>query len=208
MVESSDNVGLLFKLIIMSDFLLFGFIDYKTFWVIVHLLGVVLGAGGAFLTDMMYLTSINDKVITKSELRFVKLGSRFVWMGLLVIIISGIFIFFTNIDAYMQSSKFISKMTIVLILLINGLVFHFIHLPVLGRNLGVYLPNSLDFKHRSFGLYLSGAISVISWVVVLVLGSLKQVPYSFFQIFSFYLVLILIASLFALVVRYRFLRLK
>jgi hypothetical protein len=188
--------------------MLLGFIDNHTLFGITHLFGVVIGAGGAFTSDLMFLSTMKDKKITTAEMRFLRLGSRMVWIGLAIIIISGAVLFLDNVDRYIHSSKFLAKMVIVSIIIVNGFFFHIVHIPCLSRNVGKHLPSCRDFVRRSPYMMASGAISLISWVSAIVLGSLRGVPYSFSAIFLSYLVLLAVGVGVALLLSRRLLPVK
>ncbi|HEY4506155.1 MAG TPA: hypothetical protein VJJ24_01780 [Candidatus Paceibacterota bacterium] len=173
--------------------------------VIVHLIGVALGAGGAFVSDAMFFSTIKDLAITKTEIRFLKVASKVIWLGLLIIIISGIGLFLFNPDRYLHSSKFLAKLTIVLVIAVNGLIFHFVHLKYLARQIGDSPRQAQIFFSKSKFLFASGAVSVVSWVSALILGVFKSVPYSYFQILGTYLVIVLLAILSATILRRRYL---
>ena len=165
----------------------------KTLLTIVHLLGVVTGAGGAYLSDAMFFSTVKDEKVSKTELRFLKIGSRFVWFGLTLLIISGIGIFLTDTETYLNSSKFLTKMTIVGVILLNGIVFHMSHLPRIERHVGHHFPSSDEFmRHRPL-LLASGALSFVSWTSAIILGSLKILPYSYSSIMIVYLSVIIVA---------------
>ena len=85
------------------------FLDQKTIFTIIHILGVALGAGGAYVSDMIFMSSIKDQRISKTEMRFLTLGSFFVWTGLITLIISGTGMFLTDTEGYLSSSKFLAK---------------------------------------------------------------------------------------------------
>jgi hypothetical protein len=189
----------------MLDFTLLGFIDGKTFFVILHVLGAVIGMGAAVMTDLMYFTVVKDRIITKAELRFIELGSRMVWLGLFIIVLSGLVIFSSDPEAYLASSKFLAKMTIVGVLIINGLVFHFEHLVTCRANLGVHLPSQKEWRAKSILLYASGAISATSWFFAVVLGSLDAVPYSYGIIMLSYLLVLALALTVTMMARVNFL---
>ena len=42
------------------------FINVKTLFLIAHLFGLALGAGGAFISDILFLKSVKDRKITKT----------------------------------------------------------------------------------------------------------------------------------------------
>ena len=104
------------------------FIDLKTIYTIMHVIGAVIGAGGAYLSDAIFFASTKDRTINKTEFKFMKLGSIFVWSGLALLFISGLLLFSTNPAGYMESSKFLVKMFIVFIIFVNGIFFHVFHL--------------------------------------------------------------------------------
>lgn len=168
-------------------------IDIKTIYIIIHLFGVAIGAGGSFMSDVLFISTTKDRVLNKTELGILKLGSLFVWIGLFLLIVSGALLFSLNPEAYMQSDKFILKMIIVLIIAINGIIFHVVHTPRLVMLEGKRLSMSSRFKKFSKGMYCSGAISVVSWISALVLGSLRSIPVNVVIGFSIYLFIVLIA---------------
>lgn len=174
------------------------FIDIKTVLLIFHIFGAILGAGGAFVSDAIFFKTIRDGIIEDSELSFMKLGSKLVWLGVLILIISGIFLFYTNPTGYLASSKFLAKVTIVGIIIINGIIFHFVHIPHIYRHTGLKINESESFMKKFSFLLVSGAVSIVSWVSTVILGMLKVVPYSYIQIIGFYFVLVFVAISFAL----------
>jgi uncharacterized membrane protein len=166
------------------------FLDLKTIYTLGHILGAVLGAGGAFMSDAMFFSCIKDKKITATELRFLRLGSTMVWIGLMVLIVSGVLLFSLDPVTYLESSKFLVKMTIVLVILVNGLFFHYTHIPRIERHQDKDLRLSEEFQKHSATLVASGAVSITSWFLALVLGVLRGIPYSYLMGLGIYLVLV------------------
>src|SRR3989344_4267080 len=121
------------------------FIEAKTIYVILHLLGAVIGMGGAFASDAIFFSSVRDGKISDTEMRFIRLGGRMVWVGLAIIIVSGFLLFSLNTERFLNSSKFMAKMTIVAIIVINGAIFHLVHIPRLHKHAGQHLPSSDEF---------------------------------------------------------------
>lgn len=177
------------------------FIDHKTLYIILHIFGAVLGAGGAFMSDAMFFSSMRDRIITHTELRFLKLGSIMVWAGLGVLLVSGLLLFSLNPAGYLASSKFLVKMTIVLIIVLNGVLFHYAHIPRISRHINHHLPSSDEFVRRSIFLVISGAISLVSWSATLVLGVLRSIPYSYTQGMLLYLIIVAAACIVAISTR-------
>src|SRR3990167_3643072 len=105
-------------------------ISLDIIFILLHILGTAIGAGAAFTGDFIFLSSARKRILTKSEIRIFKLTGKIVWLGLLILTISGIGLFFERPDIYWHSGKFWAKMAIVLIIAINGLAFHFLHRPL------------------------------------------------------------------------------
>lgn len=161
-------------------------------FIIVHLFGVVLGAGGAFISDGIFFTSLKDKIISKDEFRIIRTASNFIWGGLLLLVISGIGLFTQDVETLSSSEKFISKMTVVGILILNGIVFHLIHLPFLKRHLDKKLASKTEPSSVRLAPFVlaSGVISVVSWTSAIILGALRSFSYSYTTFLSVYTLII------------------
>lgn len=179
----------------------FDFIDLKTVYLILHVFGAILGAGGAFASDAMFFSTIKDGRFDKEELRFMKLGSKLVWAGLLVLVVSGILLVTTDPERSLSSSKFLVKMTIVGVIILNGFIFHLIHIPHIHGHLELKFADSPTFMKRAPFILASGALSMVSWISTVILGMLRAIPYSYIQILSFYLVAVLIAVTFSILLK-------
>lgn len=158
-----------------------------------HILGVFIGAGAAFTGDFLFLKSVRDQKITVPEMSSIRKASKIVWLGIAIIVIFGVGLFSLNPGHYLDSPKFLVKMTIVAILIINGVAFHFLHIPRLIRHIDLDLRTSAEFMKKRKYLLISGAISSTSWISALVLGSLESLPYSYHQIFGVYILMVLFA---------------
>lgn len=165
---------------------MFEFIELKDLYTIFHLLGVTVGAGAAFTTDAMFFSAFRDMKIDKTEFRLVKVGSTMVWIGILMLLVSGYLLFSLNPERYMASSKFLVKMTVVGIIVVNGLILHTKVMPFLSKYIGKSLKKDSEFLSRRGLLMTSGAISATSWITALILGALRGVPMSYFALFGLY----------------------
>jgi uncharacterized membrane protein len=184
------------------------FLTIKTIYLIVHIFGAILGAGGAFASDAMFFKTIKDGVIENTELSFMRLGSKLVWAGVFVLVISGVLLFFTNPSYYLDSPKFLVKITIVAIIILNGIIFHLVHLPHINKHVGLKFNESPSFIKKSSFLMASGAISMVSWISVVILGMLKQVPYSYLEILSFYVMLTALAVILSILMKKKILNIN
>lgn len=163
-------------------------IDFKSIYILFHIFGAVLGAGGAYVSDAIFFSSVKDKVINHTEFRFMKLGSLFVWTGLFILFVSGLLLFLTNIEGYLASSKFLIKMFIVFVIFLNGIFFHMFHFPKIYRHINHHYPSSDEFMRNKKLLMISGVISITSWTFALILGSVKSIPLDFTVLFLMYII--------------------
>lgn len=162
-----------------------------------HILGVAFGLGGAIASDSMFLKALKDLKISKTEMGFMQIGSAMVWAGLIMLIISGYLLFSLNPERYISSDKFLAKMTVVLIILMNGVFLH-LHLnliPRLRRHVEGHLPSSDEFMRKRPLLLTSGAVSLVSWLSALILGALHKVPWSYGESMGVYLGTLALAAL-------------
>ncbi len=171
--------------------------------IIIHLFGIALGAGGAFASDMIFLTSVKDKSISSTEFTFIKLASRIVWSGLAILVLSGIMLFSLDPSRLGSSSKFQAKMTIVSVIIINGIIFHAFHIPRIKRHQNEHFPSSDEFvRHRTL-LTASGALSVTSWFSALLLGGWRSFPFSYTETIVVYGAVALSAMGIAFLIRHK-----
>jgi len=101
--------------------------------IILHLLGVVLGAGGAFVGDFLFFAASKDKKFDTSEVNLLKTTSRVTWIGVITLIISGLLLVWMSDFIALGSSHFQLKMLVVLVIIINGFIFHISHMPYLEK---------------------------------------------------------------------------
>lgn len=138
-----------------------------------HLFGVVLGLGGAIITDIIFAKCLHRKAITDDELNIMELLSKLIWTGLVILASSGFVLFYSNIPFYISSGAFLAKMTMVFILLLNGILLNVYITPSIKK---VFDPSlfSKGISVRKIA-FASGAISISSWVIIFLLSMLKKV---------------------------------
>jgi len=154
------------------------FAEYKTIWTILHLLGVVVGFGAAITADTLFFKFLKDLKLSKGELDVMSWVSKVVWIGLSIILLSGILLFLSNVQGYLASSKFLIKMFIVLFIALNGTLLHFYIKPRL--KLIDWESAKHDKKRRIRKIsFAAGAVSFNSWMLALILGVLDSIPIKF-----------------------------
>lgn len=166
--------------------------DLKSVLVIAHLFGVVIGMGAAFTGDNIFFSGLKRRNFSTETIRFLKLSGKLVWLGLLIMFISGSSMFLLDSGTYLDSSKFLLKMIVVAVIALNGLVFHLKHLKFFERFTGHDIGET-EFQKRKFLIFASGGISSVSWISALILGSLRSIPYTLSQGILIYLGLLAVA---------------
>jgi uncharacterized membrane protein len=154
--------------------------EYRTVIIVIHALAAAVGVGAATVTDVFFFRFLKDYRISESEQALMTTMSNIIWLALGVIIISGIGLFIPESERLLASSKFLTKVVAVGVVLVNGTLLNLIVSPKMM---------SLDFSGASDGVtdlrgmrrlsYALGGISIASWYLVFILGSLKSIPFSF-----------------------------
>ena len=97
----------------------------------------------------------------------------------------------------MHSAKFMAKMTILLILVLNGFVLNNYVWPHLLQKNFFTVKKQLPVRRVAFA---AGAVSVVSWLSVCALGVLDTLVFSYVYIVSVYAIVVLIGIIVALFV--------
>lgn len=167
--------------------------EYKSYVTLLHLLGFALGVGGATISDVLFMRFLKDFKITAEEKSILQLMSQIVWVGLLIIVVSGIGLFLPESERLLDSAKFLTKMVVIAVIILNGAVLNLLITPKLltiaWKENGIDVKNTSRMSNIAFA---SGAISFISWYTAFFLGFAKSVPYTFIQLISIYGGLLLI----------------
>jgi hypothetical protein len=138
-----------------------------------HIISLALGVGGAIIADLFVIGLLN-KAITRQELRLLENLEKFVFVGLMLLWISGVG-FFVEYQLFnpekLSNPKILAKLTIVMIVTLNGLLFHmFFHNRVFREGLVIVKLPPLTY----YSLILFGTISSFSWIGAMTLGAVSQ----------------------------------
>ncbi|MFM7088092.1 MAG: hypothetical protein ACKOW9_00965 [Candidatus Paceibacterota bacterium] len=158
------------------------FLDtYRELFLILHVFFVVLGMGAALVVDLLFNYYIHDRKLSEDENKTLNFLTKVIWISLSLITASGLFIFLTDSERYLASSKFLLKMCIVLVIAINGFLFY----KITHKSLRDIEFTDRDGSHPLVRMrrlsFAFGAISFISWLSVFLLGSLRSIPISLSQ---------------------------
>ncbi len=168
--------------------------------IVLHVISVVLGMGSALVSDILFNFFTKDRNLNETEITTLSILKNVVFYSLIIIIISGVTIFLSDVEKYTSSSKFLAKMSILLILLINGCVLNKYVWP---RMLGEGFFTSVTERNTRRVAFACGAISVISWIAVCTLGVLNRLAMSYQFIMLSYLSIIAFGVFVALIIEKR-----
>ena len=155
--------------------------------VIFHLLGLAIGAGGAFTTDIHVLFTFRKGVLTREAYTFLHRAGLIVFFGLSISLLSGFGLFLQAPDFYLTSTPFLTKMLFVLIVLLNGIAIHTMALPVMKAHIGKEPLQEASFRKRVPVLTLLSSISTVTWLSIIVLGATLGTDVLFWQMMAIYL---------------------
>lgn len=150
-----------------------------TFVKIFHLLGLIMGLGGAVLLDFTVLMQGVLRPISGYTLHQVKVLSRAVTVGLALLWITGGLLILLNYQIepqYITNPKLWAKILIVVGLTFNGILIHNKVLPALKQKMGERLFEGMQVKSIA-ALTFVGAVSFTSWVFPMVLGKASELNY-------------------------------
>ncbi|MDQ5911926.1 MAG: hypothetical protein QG568_139 [Patescibacteria group bacterium] len=155
------------------------------FSVTIHVLSVVCGMGAALIADLLFSFYSKDRSFSRMEISTLEILSRIVKIALYAIVISGILVFLSDVEKYIVSAKFLAKITILVALVLNGYILNtYVWSHILARgSKSFFAPNEKVVRQVAF---VGGAISVVSWITLFMLGTLESVPYTYATILSLY----------------------
>jgi uncharacterized membrane protein len=178
--------------------MIFDFVEIKTVYTIIHLFGIAIGAGGVFFSDLVFFKSIKDGKLSSTEFSFMEIGSKMIWAGLAVLVVSGVLLFSLDPDKYLSSTKFLAKVTIVAIIIANGIFLHLKFIPKFRKAAREGEMQIGEYIKSNPLLLVSGVVSMVSWSSAIILGALRGIPYSYWMILDVYVGAVLFGIVFVL----------
>lgn len=159
-----------------------------------HLLAMAVGLGGATFTDVFFFRFLKDFRISEIEADVMRTISQVIWLALAVIVLTGIALFIPNATVLLASAKFLMKMVVVAVLIVNGTILSLLIAPRL-----MHISFGEDHMHQKGELrrlrrisFALGSVSFVSWYSAFTLGILRDLPFSFPLLLAIYLLLLCI----------------
>jgi len=188
---------------------LFGFLELmRPGIMVVHVLAMALGLGSATVTDIFFFNFLKDFRISQKENEVLQKLSQVIWLALGIAFLSGLGLFLPQAELYLGSAKFLLKMIVFMVIVINGAVLNLFIAPLLTKisfgGAHKHHPGELIFGTKvAFAL---GAISFVSWYTAFVLGSVRSIPVDLIVGFEIYLGVLILAILASQIVERVFVR--
>lgn len=172
-------------------------VEYKGFIVLIHGIAAAVGLGAATTTDFLFFRFLKDKKISQGENDIMNSLSKVIWMALALMIITGIGIYLPQTEILNQTPKFLAKMTVLGVIIVNGFALNIVIAPRLTKiNFDKDVAAKDDagdfMRHLAFAL---GAVSITSWYFVFIMGSLRKVSLSYDVLVLIYLAVLVVGLL-------------
>jgi hypothetical protein len=177
----------------LSGFFADNFVAVRT----IHLIGVVIGLGTATISDITFFRYLKDKRLDAKEIETLSLFSKIIWFGLTLIVLGGLGLFLSDTEQYLESSRFLAKMTVVGVVIFNGFLLHTLVSPNL-KNI------FKDIKVRKLAFML-GAVSASSWYSAFAFSTVMRLfSFTYIQFMLLYLAILCFAIFVSQVLAKRF----
>lgn len=162
--------------------------------VILHVVAMALGLGTATLADLFFFKFLKDFRISEMEADILKMFSQIIWFALGLIIMSGLGLFLPHMDELLASGKFLMKMIIVGVIILNGAVLNLLIAPrFLQIQFGKHTHHPGELIRTRRLAFFFGPISVVSWYGAFILGMLEESPAPFDTLWRVYVFLLILA---------------
>ncbi len=162
--------------------------EHHNFIVILHIFGVALGLGGATIADIFFFKFLKDLRISEWEAGILHTLSQIIWFALAILVLSGIGLYLPEAQELNQSSKFLVKIVVVFVLILNGAFLNLLIAPKLVKiSFGQKHHHQTGELHHIRKLaFALGAISLVSWYSAFLLGMLRFIPIDFLPLLLIY----------------------
>lgn len=166
--------------------------------ILIHAIAAAIGLGTVFTTDYLIMKFLRDGRISEERARTLHHLSEVIWIAIVLLVSSGIYLAVTK-AGILHSSKFLLKLAVVGIVIVNGVVLNLFLTPRLHKiafKEGAGLANDEPDRIRKIALF-AGATSAFSWVLAFILGKFKAIPLSFAEALGYYLGILVVIAIVA-----------
>ncbi len=158
--------------------------------IVLHLAAMACGVGAAVRIDIGVARALRSQQVDGVTLRLVQRMSIIIWVSVAMLIGSGFALLLTGSP---PTSRLFTKLVVVTVACTNGALVHQTLVPELRRLADLAqassLPRSVVERAGS-----AAAVSVLSWVAAIVLGSWRSLTLGVPALVSIYLVTVVMAA--------------
>lgn len=162
--------------------------DIYTIIVMGHVVGTILGVGGATIAEFQITRALRDKKVSDDERSLMHVNYAMIRVGMAVLLVSVIAMFWYHLEAGNQFILTSEKLWIKEVMFVAIFV------------------NALALQKRWVPLWLGASISFTSWWGATLLGMAGRLPYSFEVYLAGYVVAIFVVAGISHMLRSRALR--
>lgn len=155
-------------------------ITHKPIIVVLHAIAASAGLGAVIITDTLFFKFLKDFKISKTEHETLNAISSIVWVIIGIVFVTGLGLFLSEPGGYLMKSKFVTKMIIFVVIVANGVLLNLLISPHLRKiSFGPTIDQpSWRLRMLRRVAFASGAVSMVSWFSVFILGSVRSIPWS------------------------------
>ena len=165
---------------------------------VAHILAVMVAVGTVTVTDYLHILGLRNARLEKESLFVFPSLSHLIRFCLFVIYITGILLVIGKPEL-LQSSLFLLKMFLVVLVTINGYILHHTILPRVRESIRKKTHDLGLLKQSAF----SGSLSLVSWYAIVILALTKTLGYTWFVFLGAYIAGLIIAYVIALYIETR-----
>ncbi len=175
-------------------------LELNTLLKISHLVGLIAGFGGALYCDILIFRKGIFKRIDEETLNQLFVMSKVVLLGLVLLWVSGVILanqIIAEKPMFWNNDKFWAKVTIVMVLTINGFFIHNWALSQMRQKLGKRLFEDTGFAKTAVFCFVA-SLSLSSWLLPFIMGSAPELSYVIAYESFFVLYFMMIATFWSL----------
>ncbi len=149
--------------------------DFYTWLVFLHIVGTVLGVGGATFAEIFIVKAMRDGIVNPEETDYLRSIYAVLRIGFFLTIISGFSFLYvyriTGNEELLYQPKLWAKLTVIVAIAVNAMLIHI----------------------RAIPLSVGSAVALVSWYTAMFLGVWRTLPFGYFEIVLTYAVIVVAA---------------
>jgi hypothetical protein len=163
----------------------------RDFFVIFHIVTILIGVVTATISDFTFFRFLKDFRVSIRESQILERLSQVIWFSVALFIVSGLGLFLPRMEEYLAQPKFLVKMIVVGVIIVNGTLLNLMVAPKLTE---VPFNKKIVMKGKKAEelagvrrlAFILGPVSIISWYSALALGLFESLPFSFWEMLGAY----------------------